>query len=251
MREMLEPVFGESGAVVAQFLVTLAIILLVIGLVYWLVRRFAGVRFPGGGRGQGAAACRDRRRPGRQPAQAGSGAPRQCRASPPDRRHLGPRRRAVDPARRRWPARVHARHSAAAAAVGAHAPPSRRRDPRSTPPQPALRLPCRRHAPESSGISEPIPFPPQAAARPAPRRAAAASPVAGAAARTGPAAPRRHAAGARRDGAACRGRHADRPSARRLGPFRGADAPDQGRVRPGRRRGDRKSRPSRPPDTGA
>src|SRR5690606_17949685 len=52
MREMLEPVFGESGAVVAQFLVTLAIILLIIGLVYWLVRRFAGVRFPGGGRGR-------------------------------------------------------------------------------------------------------------------------------------------------------------------------------------------------------
>src|SRR5262245_12386848 len=52
MREMLEPVFGQSGAVVAQFLITLAIILLIIGFAYWLVQRFTGVRFPGGNRGR-------------------------------------------------------------------------------------------------------------------------------------------------------------------------------------------------------
>jgi flagellar protein FliO/FliZ len=53
MREMLEPIFGESGAVVAQFLITLAVVLLLVGLVYWLVRQFTGARLHGAGRGRG------------------------------------------------------------------------------------------------------------------------------------------------------------------------------------------------------
>jgi flagellar protein FliO/FliZ len=53
MREMLEPIFGESGAVVAQFLITLAVVLLLIGLVYWIVRQFTGSRLHGAGRGRG------------------------------------------------------------------------------------------------------------------------------------------------------------------------------------------------------
>jgi flagellar protein FliO/FliZ len=53
MREMLEPIFGESVAVVAQFLITLAVVLLLIGLVYWIVRQFTGGRLHGAGRGRG------------------------------------------------------------------------------------------------------------------------------------------------------------------------------------------------------
>jgi flagellar biogenesis protein FliO len=53
MREMLEPIFGESGAVVAQFLITLVVVLLLVGVVIWLVRQFAGARLNGAGRGRG------------------------------------------------------------------------------------------------------------------------------------------------------------------------------------------------------
>jgi flagellar biogenesis protein FliO len=52
MREMLEPIFGESGAVVAQFVITLIVVLILIGLLYWLVQRFSGLRFPSAGRGR-------------------------------------------------------------------------------------------------------------------------------------------------------------------------------------------------------
>ena len=52
MREMLEPIFGESGAVVAQFVITLVAVLVLIGLLYWVVQRFSGLRIAGGGRGR-------------------------------------------------------------------------------------------------------------------------------------------------------------------------------------------------------
>ncbi len=52
MREMLEPIFGESGAVVAQFTITLIAVLVLIGLAYWVVQRFSGIRLNGAGRGR-------------------------------------------------------------------------------------------------------------------------------------------------------------------------------------------------------
>jgi len=47
---VLEPVFGESGAVVAQFFVILVFVLILIGVCYWLFRRFYGTAQPAGGR---------------------------------------------------------------------------------------------------------------------------------------------------------------------------------------------------------
>jgi flagellar protein FliO/FliZ len=44
MREALVPIFGESGAVAAQYIVTLVVILALTGVVVWLVRRYAGGR---------------------------------------------------------------------------------------------------------------------------------------------------------------------------------------------------------------
>jgi len=41
MREMLEPIFGASGAIVAQFVITLAVVLALVAVVVWLVRRYA------------------------------------------------------------------------------------------------------------------------------------------------------------------------------------------------------------------
>ncbi len=41
MREMLEPFFGTNGAVVAQFVITLIVVLALVGVVVWLVRRYA------------------------------------------------------------------------------------------------------------------------------------------------------------------------------------------------------------------
>jgi len=52
MREMLEPVFGESGALVTQFIITLLVILILIALAYLLVGHFAGSRFRTGNRGR-------------------------------------------------------------------------------------------------------------------------------------------------------------------------------------------------------
>jgi hypothetical protein len=52
MREMLEPIFGESGAVVAQFIITLIVVLVLVGFVYWLVRQFTGRRLHGAGHGR-------------------------------------------------------------------------------------------------------------------------------------------------------------------------------------------------------
>ena len=44
MREMLEPVFGPNGAVVAQFVITLLVVLVLVAAVLWLVRRYGGNR---------------------------------------------------------------------------------------------------------------------------------------------------------------------------------------------------------------
>lgn len=52
MREMLEPVFGETGAIIAQFVITLVVVLLLILVVVWLVRRYSGGAFTAGGRGR-------------------------------------------------------------------------------------------------------------------------------------------------------------------------------------------------------
>jgi flagellar protein FliO/FliZ len=52
MREMLEPIFGETGAVVAQFVITLVIVLLLVVVVVWLVRRYSQGGLAGGGRGR-------------------------------------------------------------------------------------------------------------------------------------------------------------------------------------------------------
>ena len=52
MREFLVPIFGQWGAVVAQFLITVVIVFGLIGLVWWFVRRYSGVHFGGIGRGR-------------------------------------------------------------------------------------------------------------------------------------------------------------------------------------------------------
>ena len=41
MREAFVPILGENGAIVAQYLVTLVVILALVGLVVWVVRRYA------------------------------------------------------------------------------------------------------------------------------------------------------------------------------------------------------------------
>lgn len=52
MRDMLTPVFGETGAVAAQFIITLIVVFALIAVVYWLVRRFTGGRFGSIARGR-------------------------------------------------------------------------------------------------------------------------------------------------------------------------------------------------------
>ena len=52
MRDLLVPIFGEWGAVVAQFIITVVIVLGLIGAVWWFVRRYSGVHFGGIGRGR-------------------------------------------------------------------------------------------------------------------------------------------------------------------------------------------------------
>ena len=52
MRDLLVPIFGEWGAVVAQFLLTVIIVFGLIGGVWWFVRRYSGVHFGGIGRGR-------------------------------------------------------------------------------------------------------------------------------------------------------------------------------------------------------
>jgi hypothetical protein len=47
MRAVLEPVFGEGGAVVVQFILTLILVLIVVGAVVWLVRRYGSGAFGG------------------------------------------------------------------------------------------------------------------------------------------------------------------------------------------------------------
>jgi flagellar protein FliO/FliZ len=52
MREFLVSIFGEWGATIAQFLLTVAIVLTLIGIAMALVRRYSGVRIGGIGRGR-------------------------------------------------------------------------------------------------------------------------------------------------------------------------------------------------------
>ncbi len=52
MRDLLIPVFGETGAVVAQFLLTVVIVLGLIVAAWWVMRRYSGVHFGGIGRGR-------------------------------------------------------------------------------------------------------------------------------------------------------------------------------------------------------
>jgi flagellar biogenesis protein FliO len=52
MREMLEPIFGETGALAAQFVITLIVVLVLVAVAYWLVRRYTGLRLGGIARGR-------------------------------------------------------------------------------------------------------------------------------------------------------------------------------------------------------
>jgi hypothetical protein len=52
MRALLEPTLGPTGALIAQFVVTLAVVLLLLLAVVWLVRRFSPGRVATGGRGR-------------------------------------------------------------------------------------------------------------------------------------------------------------------------------------------------------
>ena len=52
MRAMLEPILGETGALVAQFAITLAVVLLLLLVVVWLVRRYSRGGIAGGSRGR-------------------------------------------------------------------------------------------------------------------------------------------------------------------------------------------------------
>lgn len=47
MRDVLEPMFGEGGALVAQFIITLLVVLALIAVVVWLVTRYGGSRVVG------------------------------------------------------------------------------------------------------------------------------------------------------------------------------------------------------------
>jgi flagellar biogenesis protein FliO len=49
---MLEPIFGQTGALVAQFAITLVVVLLLLAVVVWLVRRYSRGGLAGGGRGR-------------------------------------------------------------------------------------------------------------------------------------------------------------------------------------------------------
>jgi len=52
MLAMLEPILGETGALVAQFVITLAVVLLLLLVVVWLVRRYSRGALAGSGRGR-------------------------------------------------------------------------------------------------------------------------------------------------------------------------------------------------------
>jgi flagellar biogenesis protein FliO len=47
MRDVLEPMFGEGGALVAQFIITLLVVLALIAVVVWLVTRYGGSKVIG------------------------------------------------------------------------------------------------------------------------------------------------------------------------------------------------------------
>lgn len=40
MREYFEPMLGTTGALIAQFAITLVVVLALILIVFWLIRRF-------------------------------------------------------------------------------------------------------------------------------------------------------------------------------------------------------------------
>jgi flagellar protein FliO/FliZ len=52
MRGALEPIFGETGAVFAQYVITLVVVLLLVGLIAWLVRHYARGSAGNGARGR-------------------------------------------------------------------------------------------------------------------------------------------------------------------------------------------------------
>jgi hypothetical protein len=49
---MLEPILGETGALIAQFVITLAVVLLLLLVVVWLVRRYSRAGVSAAGRGR-------------------------------------------------------------------------------------------------------------------------------------------------------------------------------------------------------
>ena len=52
MRGALEPIFGETGAVFAQYVITLVVVLLLVGLIAWLVRHYTRGSAGNGARGR-------------------------------------------------------------------------------------------------------------------------------------------------------------------------------------------------------
>ena len=52
MSDLLEPLFGAGGARTAQFVITVVVVIGLIAAAYWVVRRFAGFRIGGIGRGR-------------------------------------------------------------------------------------------------------------------------------------------------------------------------------------------------------
>lgn len=171
MREMLEPIFGESGAVVAQFVITLVTVLILIGLLYWLVQRFSGIRFAGAARGRvPRLALID--------ALAVDGRRKLVLVRRDNVEHLiligGTSDLVVEPSIMRGaPAGARPRQGQAPRQQPQPQPqPAAASAPQAVPPQPQPQ-PTPQRAAESSGISEPIPFPQASTPHATPRAAEA------------------------------------------------------------------------------
>ena len=120
----MDSLFGAEGSLIVRFVVAFVIVLALIGLTFWLIRRFGAARV-------GTAAQRGRQprlavidaAPGRRPPPPRAGAARQCRASADDRR----------PERHRGRAEHRARRAGERAARRAGAAPAGRRRPAASP----------------------------------------------------------------------------------------------------------------------
>ena len=102
---MFETLFGSEMPLAARFFIAFLVVLALIGLTAWLVRRFGSNRLGGAAARPPAAAGGDRCGHRRRPPPPGADPPRQCRASPDDRRPDRRRGRAQYRARGRRPRR--------------------------------------------------------------------------------------------------------------------------------------------------